>query len=106
MPSTLSPAVAAAHGAAATSGQATGASRAQQLAALNQMLNKYQIGQSHGESAAVLTTLGKRILAAAKTLGQHVTLPKAPAVAAPASSEVAGDSQAAAKPRGTVNTTA
>ena len=102
MPSTVSPAVAP----AVTTGQATGGSRAQQLAALNLMLNKYQIGQSHGESAAMLSTLRKQILAVAKTLGQHVTLLKAPAVAAPASSEAASGSQAAAKSRGTVNTTA
>jgi hypothetical protein len=106
MPSTVSPAVTASHGVAATVGQATGASRAQQLAALNQMLNKYQIGQSHGESAAILSTLGKQILAAAKAIGQHVTLPKAPTVAAPASSEAAGGGQTAAKLRSTVNTTA
>ncbi len=106
MPSTVGPAVAAASGAAATIGQATSASRAQQLAALNQMLNKYQIGQSRGESAAMLSNLGKQILATAKTLGQHVTLPKTPVVAAPASSEAERTAQAVAKPRSTLNTTA
>jgi hypothetical protein len=70
------------------------------------MLNKYQIGQSRGESTAILSNLGKQILAAAKTLGQHVTLPKAPVVAGPASSEAASAGQAAAKSRSTLNTTA
>ena len=91
----------------ASNAQSAGVSRAQQLAALSQMLNKYQTGISHGESAAMLASLAKQITAAAKALGQHVRLPKDPAnsaAAAPPPSTT--NSPAAARPRSAVNTTA
>ena len=53
----------------------------QQRAALTRMLASYTRYQSHGADAGMLSNLGKQILAAAKTLGQHVTLPRAPASA-------------------------
>lgn len=109
MPSTIGPMAAAPHAAVATvsNAQSAGASRSQQLAALSEMLNKYQTGISHGESVAILAPLGKQITAAAKALGQHVTLPQAPATpatVAPPPSAAAGP--AAAHPRSAVNTTA
>jgi hypothetical protein len=58
------------------------ASKAQQQSALNQLLVKYTYDQSHGTDAQVLSALGKQITAAAKLLGQHVTLPQAPPGAA------------------------
>ena len=66
----------------------------QQRAALNQLLSKYQYAQSHNAAASTVSALGKQILAEAKTLGQHVTLPRAPAsapaaVATPATAQVA-----------------
>ena len=67
-------------------------SRAQQLAALNRMSTTYTRDQSHGTDARALAALGKRITAAAKALGQHVTLPRTPtnAGAASATAEVNG----------------
>jgi hypothetical protein len=53
----------------------------QQQAALNQLLIKYAADQSRGADTNVLSVLGKQIAAAAKLLGQHVTLPRAPASA-------------------------
>ncbi|MBV9247889.1 MAG: hypothetical protein JO227_01395 [Acetobacteraceae bacterium] len=50
----------------------------QQQAALRQMLTKYAYDQSHGADETTLAALGKQIMAAAKALGQHVTLPNAP----------------------------
>jgi len=61
-----------------SAGSATG-SAAQQQAALNRMLATYTRDQSHGIDAGTLSVLGKQILAAAKAIGQHVTLPQAPA---------------------------
>jgi hypothetical protein len=52
-------------------------SREQQELALNRMLVTYARDQSHGSDPATLSSLGKQITAAAKVLGQHVTLPKA-----------------------------
>ncbi len=43
------------------------------------MLAKYAYDQSHGVDGHTLSALGKQITAAAKALGQHVTLPNAPA---------------------------
>ena len=51
----------------------------QQQAALRQMLSQYSYDQSHGTDATTLAKLGRKITAAAKALGQHVTLPMAPA---------------------------
>ncbi len=45
------------------------------------MLAKYAYDQSRGVDSSTVSALGKQILAAAKALGQHVTLPKAPATA-------------------------
>jgi hypothetical protein len=68
------PAATAAPAAAAATG-------GQQQAALNQLLSKYKYSQSHNVAASTLSSLGRQILAEAKTLGQHVTLPRAPASA-------------------------
>jgi hypothetical protein len=54
-------------------------STAQQQAALNRLLAKYKADLSRGQSASALASLGRQITAAAKALGQHVSLPKAPA---------------------------
>lgn len=62
----------------------TSTSTAQQQAALRQLLTRYTYDQSHGVDAATLTKLGRQITSAAKALGQHVTLPRAPAAQAPA----------------------
>jgi hypothetical protein len=50
---------------------------AQQHAALTQLLSKYAYDQSHGVAASTLSSLGRQIMAAAKGLGQNVTLPRA-----------------------------
>jgi hypothetical protein len=42
-------------------------------------MTKYASEQSRGVDANVLSVLGKQITAAAKLLGQNVTLPRAPA---------------------------
>jgi hypothetical protein len=59
---------------------------AQQRTALNRMLATYTRDQQHGADQATLSSLGKQIMAAAKTLGQHVSLPQAPANADQSSS--------------------
>jgi hypothetical protein len=53
-------------------------SSAQQQAALNQLLVKYTRDQAQRADPRILSALGKQITAAAKALGQHVTLPHAP----------------------------
>ncbi|HEY3848742.1 MAG TPA: hypothetical protein VGL95_16685 [Acetobacteraceae bacterium] len=65
------------------------APQGQQQAALNHLLSKYKYGQSHDVAASALSSIGRQILADAKALGQHVTLPRAPAGsgAAPAAPE-------------------
>lgn len=73
----------AAAGADAPAGSA-GKSSAQQQAALKQLLAKYAYDQTHGSSAQILAALGKQIMAAAKALGQTVTLPKPPSSSAAA----------------------
>jgi hypothetical protein len=67
-------------------------SRGQQQAALNQLLVKYTYDQSHSADTQVLSALGKQITAAAKLLGQHVTLPRAPPGAAARPTHEAGRS--------------
>jgi hypothetical protein len=57
---------------------ATGGSQSHQQAAISQMLVKYAYEQSRGTDTMTLSALGKQITAAAKALGQHVTLPRAP----------------------------
>lgn len=76
-------------------------SSAQQQAALTRMLATYSRDQSEGTDARTLSALGKQILAAAKSLGEHVTLPHASAGAGspkPATNE--------ASEKGRVNVTA
>lgn len=96
---TAAPAVAAQAGATAITQAAqptarpAAAPQGQQQAALNQLLAKYKYGQSHGVAASALSSLGRQILAEAKTLGQRVTLPRAPAgsgAAAPAPTQPTG----------------
>jgi hypothetical protein len=53
--------------------------RSGQQAAINKMLVQYAYDQSRGSDARALTTLGRQITAAAQVLGEHVTLPHAPA---------------------------
>ncbi len=79
------------------------ASRWQQQAALNRLLVNYTYDQSRGADARILSALGKQIAAAARALGQHVTLPRAPA-----SSGAGSATQAAsgAPETGKVNVTA
>ena len=57
----------------------TAGSSAQQQAALNKMLATYARDVSRGVDAGTVSNLGKQIMSAAKALGQHVTLPHAPA---------------------------
>lgn len=87
---------------AAAAASAVG-SVAQQRAALTRMLATYKQYQSHGADAGMLSKLGKQILAAAKALGQHVTLPRAPANAGAAQ---AAPAASAAPGKGKVNITA
>jgi hypothetical protein len=61
------------------SAQPAASASAKQQAALHAMLSKYAYDQSHGIDGKTLSALGKQIMAAAKALGQHVTLPRAPA---------------------------
>jgi hypothetical protein len=56
---------------------AVAGSTAQQQAALNRLLATYVRDQSRGVDPGLLSSLGKQIMAAAKTAGQHVTLPHA-----------------------------
>lgn len=79
---------------------ATAGSSAQQQAALNQMLSTYARDLSHGADARTITALGKKITAAAKALGQHVTLPHAHASAG------ATSAPGATPAKGKVNVTA
>ena len=69
--------------AAQPSAASAAASRSQQQAALNRLLVKYTHDQSQGADTRTLSALGKQIMAAAKALGQHVTLPSAPAGSGP-----------------------
>ena len=52
------------------------ASSAQQVAALNQLMAKYKADLSRGMPASTLSGLGRQTMAAAKTAGQHVSLPR------------------------------
>jgi hypothetical protein len=72
---------------------APAASKQQEQAALNQLVTRYAVDQRQGIAGNALSALGKQITAAAKLLGQHVTLPRGPAAAV------------AAPPPGTVNLT-
>jgi hypothetical protein len=78
-------------------------SSAQQQAVLNRMLATYARDQSRGTDAGTLSNLGKQIMAAAKAIGQHVTLPHAPAGSGAASATPAAS---AAQDEGKVNVTA
>ena len=69
---------------ASTSVASTSTSTGQQQAALRQLLTRYAYDQSQGLDAAALAKLGRQITSAAKALGQHVTLPHAPAAQVPA----------------------
>ena len=70
--------VASATVAAQSSAASSATSSAQQQAALNQLLVRYTRDQAQGADPRILSALGKQITAAAKALGQHVTLPHAP----------------------------
>jgi hypothetical protein len=64
-------------------------SSAQQHAALNGMMARYAYDQTRGTDAGSLSNLGAQIIAAAKAIGQHVTLPHAPAGSSVASATTA-----------------
>ncbi len=74
-------------------------SRAQEQTKLNQMMRKYQAGISSGESATVLASLGKQILAEAKVLGVNVKLPKATATPATANNATTAASKSVPEQR-------
>lgn len=67
------------------------------------LVAKYAYGQSHGSAASTLSALGKQILAAAKELDQHVTLPR---VSASAGAAAETQAASAAPATGKVNVTA
>jgi hypothetical protein len=73
-------------------GGSAGTSTTQQQAALKQLQAKYVYDQMHGVDARTLSARGKQIIAAAKALGQTVTLPTAPpsSAAAPAATARSG----------------
>jgi hypothetical protein len=77
-PAPAAPAPAAVATQAVQPATASASASTQQRAALNQLLSKYKYSQSHNAAAGVLSSLGRQIMAEAKTLGQHVTLPHAP----------------------------
>jgi hypothetical protein len=81
----------------------TAGSSAQQQAALNKMLATYARDISRGVDAGTVSNLGKQIMVAAKALGQHVTLPHAPAGSGAASATTASSAPPA---KGVVNVTA
>ena len=56
----------------------TTASSAQENLALNQLLTKYKHDLSGGAGAGTLSGLSRQITVAARTAGEHVTLPLAP----------------------------
>ena len=95
-------AVAKAAGQPAVATASVAASVAQQRASLTRMLATYTRYQAHGADTGILSNLGKQILAAAKTLGQHVTLPRAPVRAGAASAPPAAS---ATPTKGKVNLT-
>src|SRR5690349_17343028 len=64
---------------AAAAGQSTSPSRADQLMALNELLYRYQVGLSRGDTADTLGSLAQQIAAAEKALGQYPSLLKPPA---------------------------
>lgn len=84
-----SPKVSATKTPAQPSAASAAGSSAQQHAALNQMLAKYTRDQTRGTDAGSLSNLGAQIMAAAKAIGQHVTLPHAPASPGAASATAA-----------------
>jgi hypothetical protein len=88
-----SPTVSAAVQTAAQS-QPSAASNAAAQASLNRLMAKYKSEIARNPSAQDLSSLARQITAAAKALGQHVTLPKAPANAggAESSSETSNSS--------------
>ena len=57
--------------------QSSAASNAAAQASLSRLLAKYKTEISSNPSGQDLASLGRQITAAAKALGQHVTLPKA-----------------------------
>ena len=73
-------------------------STAQQSAALNRLLNTYRNDQSHHAPASTLSGLGRQIMAAAKAVGQRVTLPRgSPSADAASATPVASPPPQAAK---------
>ena len=62
----------------------------QQQTVLRQLLSQYSYGQTHGIAASSLANLRDQIAAAARTLGQTVNLPHAPAATASDSTQSRG----------------
>jgi hypothetical protein len=75
--------------AAPTPSAATAASGNRQYASLNRLIRSYEYGQSHGADPTVLYGLGQQIIAAARSAGRYVTLPRALAATAAAPAETA-----------------
>lgn len=69
---------------AQASSQTSAASSAAAQASLNRLLAKYKTEISSQPASQNLASLARQITAAAKALGQHVTLPKASAAPATA----------------------
>ena len=63
---------------AASAGQVANLSRSEQLAELNQLLYRYQVGISRGESAEALASLAMLIAAAEESLGLHMPTARPP----------------------------
>lgn len=78
--------------------QPSAASNAAAQASLNRLMAKYKSEISQNPGAQDLASLARQITAAAKALGQHVTLPKASGSAAPAT-----DSDGATESKGAVD---
>ena len=76
--------------------QSSAATNAAAQASLNRLMAKYKSEVSQNPGAQDLASLARQITAAAKALGQHVTLPKASGSAAPATdSDSSTDSKGA-----------
>ncbi|HLG86496.1 MAG TPA: hypothetical protein VKZ79_04800 [Alphaproteobacteria bacterium] len=71
---------------AAAPSQPSTASNTAAQASLNRLMAKYKSEIARNPSAQDLSSLARQITAAAKALGQHVTLPKASASAGAAES--------------------
>ena len=79
-----------------TASQPSVSSNAAAQASLNRLVAKYKSEISRNPAAQDLASLARQINAAAKALGQHVTLPKASG-SAPATGDSEGTTESASK---------